>query len=114
MHRRMTIASNPPGARVLVDGRDAGLTPVSLDFLYYGTRKITLMKDGYETLTVMQPVSMPWYQVPPLDLVSDNFLPMKVTDRRMFQYDLRRQQHVPRKELLDRANALRSEAQIGP
>lgn len=109
----MTIATNPPGARVLVDGQDVGLTPVSADFTYYGTRQITLIKDGYETRTVMQRVRTPWYQIPPFDFVSDNFLPFKVTNRHFFQYDLDRQQQVPRRELLDRARDLRSEAHLG-
>lgn len=113
MHRRMTITSNPPGARVLVDGEDIGLTPASMDFLYYGTREITLIRDGYETHTVMQKVPAPWYQVPPLDFISDNFLPFRVTNRHRFHYELQRQQQVPQQSLLDRANGLRSESQFG-
>lgn len=109
----MTIATNPPGARVLVDGEDVGLTPVSADFTYYATRQITLIKDGYETRTIMQPVRMPWYQIPPLDLISDNLLPFKLTNRHYFQYDLAREQHVPTGELLDRAKSLRSESHLG-
>lgn len=114
VHRRMTVTSNPPGARVLVDGEDAGLTPVSVDFTYYGTREITLIKDGYETLTVMQPVATPWYQIAPVpEFFSDNFALTNVTDRHHFQYDMQRQQQAPRRELLDRANSLRMEAKIG-
>jgi len=114
MHRRMTIHSNPAGARVLVDGRDIGLTPVSMDYTYYGTRQITLIKDGYETRTIMQPMQKPWYQYFPLEFISDNFLPFKVTNRHFFEYDLQRTPHVPQGELLDRANSLRSETQLGP
>ena len=84
MYRRLTIRSDPPGALVMIDGREVGFTPYSTDFIYYGTREITLIKDGYETLTVMQPVPPPWYQIPPLDFVSDNFLPFKVTNRHEF------------------------------
>src|ERR1700690_4113146 len=54
VQRRMTIRSNPPGALVYVDDYEIGTTPVSASFTYYGTRKIRLVKDGYETLTVMQ------------------------------------------------------------
>lgn len=113
MHRRMTIHSNPPGARVLVDGKDIGLTPVSMNFLYYGTREITLIKDGYETKTVMQPMRMPWYQIPPLDFFSDNLSPTKITDRHYFSYDLQRMEHVPRNQLLENAKGLRSESKFG-
>ena len=72
MHRRLTIRSDPPGALVRLEGEDIGYTPVSIDYTYYGTREITLLKDGYETRTVMQPISAPWYQVLPFEFVSDN------------------------------------------
>lgn len=114
MFRRMTVASDPPGALVYVDGVERGHTPVSLDFIYYGTREIKLVKDGYETLTVLQPIPTPWYQIPPIDFFADNLLPFKVTNRHYFHYTLQQQVHVPFEELRDRANALRSEAQIGP
>ncbi|HID23891.1 MAG TPA: PEGA domain-containing protein [Planctomycetaceae bacterium] len=113
-HRRMTIRTDPPGAQVLVDGQPIGYTPASTDFTYYGTREITLIKPGYETLTVMQRVPPPWYQVPPLDFVTDNLLPFRVTNRHDFTYTLQPRRLVPTTELLGRANALRSEAQMGP
>src|SRR5688572_31069760 len=50
VQRRLTIRSNPPGARVYVGDEEIGTTPVSTDFVYYGTRRIRLAKDGYETL----------------------------------------------------------------
>lgn len=46
VQRRMTVRSNPPGALVYVDDYQIGTTPVSTDFIYYGTRKIRLVKDG--------------------------------------------------------------------
>lgn len=114
MHRRMTVRSDPPGALVLVDGTEVGYTPAQVDFTYYGTREISLVKDGYETLTVMQKVPTPWYQVPPVDFVSDNFLPVKVTNRHEFLYTMQPQVVVPTDELLKRADGLRSETQWQP
>ena len=81
MHRRMTIRSEPPGALVLMEGEEVGYTPVGIDFNHYGTREITLIKDGYETVTAMQKIRSPWYQKIPLDFVSDNFSPVKINDR---------------------------------
>ncbi len=112
--RRMTIHSDPPGALVLLDGEEIGYTPVSTDFTYYGTREITLVKDGYETLTTLQKIPAPWYQLVPLDFFSDNLSPWKVTNRHDFTYKLQRQKVVATEELLPRADALRSEAQLGP
>lgn len=110
MHRRMMIRSDPPGAAVLVDGEEVGFTPMALDFTYYGTREITLVKDGYRTLNVFQKVRTPWYQVFPLDFVTDNFALTKINDRRDFSYRMEPEVLVPTPELLDRANQLRSNA----
>lgn len=109
VHRRVAIRTDPPGALVLLDGKEAGYTPMAVDFTYYGTREVTLMKDGYETLVAPLPLQTPWYQVFPLEFVTDNFGPGKIRDRRNFLFQLRPQMLVPSQELLDRANGLRSE-----
>ena len=43
----ITFTSNPEGASVLIDGEDAGETPVTTDLLA-GTYEVELLKDGYE------------------------------------------------------------------
>jgi len=103
----MTVRTNPPGAVVYVDDYEIGTTPVSVNFTYYGTRKIRLVKNGYETLTVMQPVTVPWYEFFPLDFVSENMIPGKIRDNRTFDYQLMPERVVPSEELLDRAERLR-------
>lgn len=113
--RRMTIRTNPPGALVEVDGERLGLTPVSTDFLYYGTREITLSAPGYETLTVSQKVPPPWYQVFPFEFFSDNLLPFRVTNRHEFVYQLRPRdpQLDVEDRLMERARGFRSQSQVG-
>jgi hypothetical protein len=110
VERRMTIRSNPPGALVYVDDNEIGTTPVSVNFTYYGTRKIRLVKDGFETLTVMQSFSPPWYQYVPLDFISENFVPGKITDRRVLDYQLQAQMLVPGDQLRARGEDLRRTA----
>ena len=107
VERRMTIRTNPPGALVYVDDYEIGTTPVSTDFTYYGTRKIRIVKDGYETLTVMQPFPTPWYEYPPVDFITENFVPGKIRDQRMIDYQLKPQMIVPTDQLLYRAESLR-------
>lgn len=109
VRRRMTIRTNPPGARVFVDDYEIGTTPVSHHFIYYGGRKIRLVKDGYETLTVLQQVPAPWYQVPPLDFFSENLVPWEIRDQQTFSYQLTPQMVVPTEELMSRAEQLRSQ-----
>ena len=89
VQRRMMIRSYPEGALVYLNGQEIGRTPISTDFTYYGDFEVKLVKDGYETETIIQPVPMPWYQIPPLDFVSENIVPRKIHDRRELSYNLR-------------------------
>ncbi|WP_166827437.1 PEGA domain-containing protein [Thalassoroseus pseudoceratinae] len=114
VHRRLTIRSDPPGALVLIDGTERGYTPYSMDFYYYGTHEIQLVKPGFETLTVHQKVSRPWYQYLPIEFFADNLWPHQTTNRNEFFYQMQPQVQVPLEDLGNRANGLRLESQIGP
>jgi hypothetical protein len=107
VQRRMTIRSNPPGALVYVDDYEIGATPISTNFTYYGNRKIRLVKDGYETLTVLQPIPAPWYQYPPFDFITENFVPGQIRDQRTIDFQLKPQMVVPADQLLNRAESMR-------
>jgi hypothetical protein len=113
VRRRMTVRSNPPGAKVYVDDIEIGATPVSTYYTYYAARKITLIKDGYRTETTYHRILPPWYEIPPLDLVSENFWPYEVRDERIVDFQLVPQENVPLDELLGRAEALRGNARAG-
>ncbi len=106
----MTIRSNPPGAFVYVDNYPIGTTPVSTNFTHYGTRSIRLVKDGFETQTAEERVAAPWYEVPPLDFISENLVLGEIRDHRTFDYQMHPQMVVPTNLLLDRAEDLRSRA----
>ena len=109
VRRRLNVRTNPPGALVYVDNQQIGTTPCSVDFTYYGTREIRLIKPGFETLTVNQPIPTPWYEFPPLDFVSENLVATKIRDNRTVTYDLAPQVIVPTQQLVDRANQLRQD-----
>lgn len=107
VQRRMTIRSTPPGALVYVDDYQIGTTPVSTDFVYYGTRKIRLIKDGYETLTVSQPFPLPWYQIFPLDFVTENIWPGEIRDERVVDLSMMPAAATPPEEVVGRAEVAR-------
>ena len=113
VHRRLTIRSNPPGALVYVDGQEIGFTPVSTPFVYYGTRSIRLEMDGYEIVEQMHRIRAPWYQIPPIDFVSENLSFRDIRDERVLDFQLVPMQIVPTGRLLDRANNLRRDSQMG-
>ena len=98
---------------LFVDNQQIGTTPCSFDFIYYGTREIRLVKPGFETLTVNQPIPTPWYQVPPIDFVSENLIPTNLIDHRSIAFNMQPQVIVPTDQLLDRANQLRQDTLQG-
>jgi hypothetical protein len=107
VQRRLTIRSNPPGALVYIDNYEIGVTPVSTDFIYYGSREIRLIKDGYETQTRMTAIDAPWYQYTPIDFFAENVVPYEIRDQRTIDFQLVPQIIVPTEELLGRADELR-------
>lgn len=108
VERRMIVRTNPPGALLYVDDVEVGITPCATSFIYYGTRKIRLVKDGYETLVIKQPIPAPWYEFFPADFVSENIIPGHIRDIRMLSYDMHPAIPVPNEQLTSRADALRA------
>lgn len=48
--RYLTIDSDPPGARVWVNGKDEGKTPATVEFVHYGYFDVRLEMPGYEAV----------------------------------------------------------------
>ena len=109
VERRFVITSNPPGATVYREGMQLGVTPVDDPFVYYGDREYILVLDGFDTLKVKQKVPPPWYQIPPLDFISENLWPFKIRDtRRPEPYLLQPLQSPNPNQVIDRAQQLRN------
>jgi len=61
VERRYTIRTEPPGALVIANGEPIGVTPVSKSFTFYGNRTFRIIKEGYETKDIVQPMKAPWF-----------------------------------------------------
>ncbi len=114
VERRYTIRTDPPGATVVVNGEEIGPSPASKSFVYYGERKISLIKDGYQTKTLIQPIKAPWWDNYITEFFTENVIPVSLRDEREFTYKLEPFKMTPQGELRDRAESLRSEARILP
>ena len=86
--RKMFIKSDPPGARVMLDGEVVGTTPYEAEFVFYGTRRIDLELDGYQWLRSTVEVAQPWWQTFPVDIVTDLLWPGNIRDEQHFHYTL--------------------------
>jgi len=110
VERRMTVTTEPAGALVYMNGQEIGRTPVTHDFLWYGTYDVQVRKAGYETLSTETPVIAPWWQWPPFDLFAE-LIPMRLTDHRKIHYTLdptTSEQDDPQ-AILSRAEAMRGQ-----
>jgi hypothetical protein len=65
----LAVNSTPPGARVLLDGASAGLSPVTLTNLSADNHTLTLEKDGY--ITAFLQVGITAGQVNPVEVTLD-------------------------------------------
>ena len=43
----MLVRSSPAGARVMLDGKEVGITPVTVRALAFGTHIVRVTRDGY-------------------------------------------------------------------
>jgi hypothetical protein len=113
VRRRLTIRSNPSGALVFIDDQEIGVTPVSTSFIYYGTRKIQLIKDGYETVTVLRTFKPPWYQWAGIDFITENLVRSEFRDERLIEFKLTPLRIKTNKELVERGIQLRQRVRQG-
>lgn len=81
VERFVSIKSDPPGARVVLDGQDVGVTPVDVPYVWYGEREVVLYKEGHRSVRKSVALNAPWWQIFPFDLVTDVLLPVTLTDR---------------------------------
>jgi hypothetical protein len=109
----MTFRTNPSGAMVYVDKQPVGLTPVSTGFTYYGTRNIEVVKDGYRTEKFLRKIHAPWYQIPPLDFISDTVWPFEQRDERIIDVQMTPDLEVPNDALVATGEQLRLQASQG-
>ncbi len=85
--QHLSVRSNPPGARVFINGNFVGETPLTTDFTWYTNYLIHVEKAGYLPVDERQAVRAPWYMWIPMDTLADA-VPWHIKDERRFSYDL--------------------------
>jgi len=111
VERIARIQTDPPGAFVVVNDEEAGISPVRFSFLWYGDYDIMARKPGYQTLKTHYQINAPWYQYPPIDLVVETLIPNMIRDERVLPTLVLEPIEPPATEdLVGRAVKLREEA----
>lgn len=103
----MTVTSEPSGALVYLNGEEAGRTPMTKDFVYYGKFEIAVRKDGFETEKFDKWLVAPWWQWIPFDLAAE-LSPVRLQDKKTVHVELEPSQAMGGNDaLLTRAEAAR-------
>lgn len=105
--RRLDITSEPAGALVYVSSVECGRTPVTIPFTWYGDYEVVLRKEGFEALHTHCKLTTPWYEIPPLDLLSE-LAPWTYRVHKSAHYKLIERTEITKAELLRRAEQLRA------
>jgi len=80
VERLLQVRSDPAGAKVYVNGDEVGVTPLDHKFTFYGTVDVALRAPGHYYHREFVSLDPPWYEVFPIDLVSELMLPWMVRD----------------------------------
>ncbi|MBI1303919.1 MAG: PEGA domain-containing protein [Phycisphaera sp.] len=106
VERRISIETDPPGALVWVNDRQAGRTPVAVSFTHEGTYDLRIEKDGYEPLVTPATTEGPIWDAVPLDFFAE-ILPVRARNETRWVFVL-----APRNDseeaLVSRAAELRA------
>ena len=115
VEQTIDVQSDPPGALVWLNGHEVGRTPMTTPFTFYGNFDVALRKEGYETLKTQSKVMPPWYQLPPIDLLSA-LLPIPLKDEHRLSYTMQPASTQPAdpQVMLQRAEALQKKLEYGP
>src|SRR5690349_12709672 len=60
VRRELTVTSEPAGALVYLNGLEAGRTPFTTDFTYYGNYDVQVRREGTEPLVTSKNIVAPW------------------------------------------------------
>ncbi|MCZ6795463.1 MAG: PEGA domain-containing protein [Planctomycetota bacterium] len=88
VERLLQVRSEPPGARVFVNGQEVGETPLDHPFSFYGTLSVVLRRSGYESQRIVAELEPPWYEYFPLDFFAENLLPWTLRDHHLVRVEL--------------------------
>lgn len=113
VERLISVHTDPPGASVYLDGEKVGTTPCDINYVWYGTRLVVLELRGYSLVRREIVLNPPWWQIIPIDFITDVFIPFTIRDRLSVSYDLEPAPASPEQadSVLERADELRKKSQ---
>ncbi len=85
--RSLTIKTDPPGAKVYVNDQLKGTSPITYDFLWYGSHRVMVRKEGFQRVDDTALLRSPVWLWIPGDLIAE-LVPYRFHDDRVLSYAL--------------------------
>ena len=111
VERQLTIKTNPAEAVVVLNDEEIGLSPVTVNFHWYGDYCVRIQKEGYETLNTHRELKGPWYDAFPFDFFAQIINPNRIVDTYEWTFDLAPKQQISREELIQNAQKMQNQLQ---
>lgn len=113
VERELTILTDPSDAVVVLNDEQLGVSPVTVNFNWYGDYDVVLRKDGYETLKTHRELERPWYDKFPFDLFAQVLWPKRIEDSYTWSFTLEEKKAVDHDSLIETAMELKEQADSG-
>jgi hypothetical protein len=111
VERTLTINTEPPGAVVVLNDQEIGVSPVTVPFNWYGDYWVRASREGYETLDTHRRLKAPIYDHPPLDFFTEVLWPGRIVDAYEWTFDLTAKEYPTRDEFIEQGQSLRTQLQ---
>ena len=110
VERKLTIVTEPEQAVVWLNDEEIGVTPVTVNFNWYGDYNIRIEKPGHEILNTHRLLKRPAHDKFPLDFFAEVVWPGTIEDFYTWTFDLEPYQQASAEELIDQAHQMRDHA----
>ncbi len=104
--RELTVTSEPSGALVYLNQVEAGRTPFTMDFTFYGRYDVRVEHAEHATVSEARQLTAPWWQWPPFDFFAE-LAPWRPVDRQTMHFVLPAREPSDATGLIKRAEAMR-------
>jgi hypothetical protein len=109
VERKLTINTEPQGAKVILNDEEVGNSPVTVGFNWYGDYAVRISKDGYETLDTHRKLKAPYYDYFPFDFFAQILNPNRIVDSYKWTFELSPPQQPTRDQLIQNAEELKKQ-----
>ena len=109
LERQLTIRTEPTAALVELNDEEIGISPVTVNFNWYGDYNVRIIKDGFETLKTHRLLKAPWYDHFPFDFFAQILSSNKRVDKYEWHFTLEPKKEVNPDQLIQDALKLKGQ-----